>query len=129
MASCPEFRDGGREIVLRQAFSRLGGDLSGCSGEAVGFDLGAGCPALGLDGAGGQFSDAAVTYSYLDGRLHRTTFTPKASGVGFGLGGANLILGTHPIADTLRALGLPRTALMNVWMEHQSATFEAPERA
>lgn len=69
-----------------------------------------------------------TTYSYLDGRLHRTTFTPKASGVGFALGGADLILGTHPIADTLRALGLPRTALMSVWMEHQSARFETPER-
>lgn len=70
-----------------------------------------------------------TTYSYIDGALHRTTFTPKATGVGFGLGGADLILGTHPLADTLRALGLPRTALMHVWMEHQSATFETPERA
>jgi hypothetical protein len=70
-----------------------------------------------------------TTYTYLDGALHRTTFTPKASGVGFGLGGADLILGTHPIADTLRALGLQRTALMSVWMEHQSARFETPVRA
>jgi len=59
MASCPEFREGGREIVLRQAFSRLGGDLSGCSGESIGLDLGAGCPALGLGGAGVEFGDAA----------------------------------------------------------------------
>jgi hypothetical protein len=69
-----------------------------------------------------------TTYSYLDGALHRTTFTPTASGVGFGIGGADLILGTHPIADTLRALGLPRSALMNVWMEHQRARFGGPER-
>jgi hypothetical protein len=69
-----------------------------------------------------------TTYSYIDGALHRTAFTASSTGVGFGLGGADLILGTHPIADTLRELGLPRTALMSVWMEHQRARFEAPER-
>jgi hypothetical protein len=69
-----------------------------------------------------------TTYSYVDGALHETRFTSTSTGVGFTLGGANLILGTHPIADTLRDLGLPRTALMSVWMEHQRARFDAPER-
>lgn len=69
-----------------------------------------------------------TTYSYIGGALHRTTFTASSTGVGFGLGGADLILGTHPIADTLRQLGLPRAALMNVWMEHQRARFDGPER-
>src|SRR5690606_6428122 len=68
------------------------------------------------------------TYSYIDGVLHRTRFKATASGVGFTLGGADLILGTHPIADELRKLGLPRTALMSVWMERQRALFEGPER-
>jgi hypothetical protein len=69
-----------------------------------------------------------TTYTTIDGALHRTRFDASATGVGFGLGGADLILGTHPIADTLRELGLPRAALMNVWMEHQRARFGGPER-
>ncbi|MEW6270124.1 MAG: acetoacetate decarboxylase family protein [Thermodesulfobacteriota bacterium] len=69
-----------------------------------------------------------TTYSYIGGALHRTRFTTSSSGVGFTLGGADLILGTHPIADALRSLGLPRTALMSVWTERQRALFEGPER-
>ena len=69
-----------------------------------------------------------TTYTTIDGALHRTRFDAASTGVGFGLGGASLILGTHPIADTLRELGLPRTALMTVWMEHQRARFGGPER-
>ena len=68
-----------------------------------------------------------TTYSYIGGALHRTRFDAASTGVGVVLGGADLILGTHPIADTLRELGLPRTALMSVWMEHQRARFGAPE--
>jgi hypothetical protein len=66
-------------------------------------------------------------YSWIDGRLHRTRFTSGASGVGIALGGATLALGDHPLADALRALGLPRRALMSVWMERQHARFEGPE--
>lgn len=69
-----------------------------------------------------------TTYSYIGGVLHRTRFDAASTGVGFALGGADLILGTHPIADTLRELGLPRTALMSVWMEHQRARFGGPEQ-
>jgi hypothetical protein len=73
--------------------------------------------------------DAAMTtYSYIDGVLHRTAFVAGARGVGIRLGGAALELGDHPIADVLRGLGLPRRALMSVWMEHQHGRFEAPER-
>jgi hypothetical protein len=68
-----------------------------------------------------------VTYSYVHGRLHRTTFTAGASEVGFALGGATLVLGDHPIADDLRALGLPRAPLMTVWMGRQHGCFETPE--
>jgi len=68
-----------------------------------------------------------TTWTHVDGRLHRTAFTAASTGVGFTLGGADLVLGSHPIADTLHALGLPRRALMCVWMEHQRARFDAPE--
>jgi hypothetical protein len=66
------------------------------------------------------------TYTYLDGRLHRTAFTSGASGVGVHIGGTTLALGDHPMADTLRSLGLPKWALLTVWMEHQHGRFEAP---
>jgi Acetoacetate decarboxylase (ADC) len=68
-----------------------------------------------------------VTFSWLDGRLHRTRFVSGAEGVGFGLGGTAPTLGTHPIARSLRDLGLPARPLMTVWMEHSHATFAAPE--
>jgi len=80
-------------------------------------------------GRGGRFSlpDTPMkTYTHVGGRLHTTTFTSGASEVGFALGGATLELGDHPIADQLRSLGLPRSALMTVWMGHQHGTFEAP---
>jgi hypothetical protein len=67
-----------------------------------------------------------VTYSYVHGRLHKTTFVAGASEVGFALGGARLALGDHPIADELRALGLPKRPLMTVWMGRQHGRFEAP---
>jgi len=78
---------------------------------------------------GGRWSLPDVpmkTYSYIGGRLHETTFVSGATEVGFGLGGTDLVLGEHPIADDLRRLGLPRRALMTVWMGHQHGRFEAP---
>jgi hypothetical protein len=69
-----------------------------------------------------------VTYSWMDGALHRTRFVSGATGVGLHLGGAELVLGDHPLADELRVLGLPRSSVLSVWMEHSHARFEAPER-
>lgn len=71
--------------------------------------------------------DAAMaTYTYLDGVLNRTTFVSGATGVGIHLRGAELALGDHPLADELRSLGLPKGALMSVWMEHSHGRFEGP---
>jgi hypothetical protein len=69
-----------------------------------------------------------VTYTSIEGVVHRTAFAQGASGVGFHLGGASLALGRHPVADELRALGLPRRALACVWMERMHARFEGPEK-
>lgn len=66
-----------------------------------------------------------VTYSFIDGMAHRTAFASGGDGVGFRLGGAELTLGTHPIADELRSLGLPKRALMTMWMERMRGRFEA----
>lgn len=69
-----------------------------------------------------------ATYTFLDGALHRTRFVTGAEGVGFHLGGAEIVLGDHPIADELRVLGLPKRALLSVWMEKMHGRFEAPEK-
>ena len=80
-----------------------------------------------LRGGRRTLPDAAmVTYTYIDGVLHRTPFVSGATGVGIHLGGAELVLGDHPLADELRSLGLPKGAMMSVWMEHSHGRFEAP---
>lgn len=66
-----------------------------------------------------------VTYSLIDGAPHATPFTSQAEGVGFHLGGATLELGSHPIAAELRSLGLPKRALMTMWMERMQGRFAA----
>jgi hypothetical protein len=72
---------------------------------------------------------AMITYSYVDGALHRTSFVSGARAVGLHLGGGSeLAFGDHPLADELRALGLPRRPMLSVWMEHSHGRFEAPER-
>ena len=57
---------------------------------------------------------ALCTYSYIDGVLHKTPFMSSAEDLGVGMGGAELELGAHPIADELRSLGLPKPALMSM---------------
>jgi len=69
-----------------------------------------------------------VTYTWIDGALHRTRFRSGARGAGIRLGGAELELGDHAISAELRQLGLPRRPLMSIWMEHMHGTFEAPEK-
>jgi len=68
-----------------------------------------------------------TTYSLIHGAPHATPFTSSAEGAGFHLGGADLTLGSHPIADELRSLGLPKKALMTMWMERMRGRFEAAE--
>jgi hypothetical protein len=68
-----------------------------------------------------------ITYTDIDGRLHRTRFSSGASEVGIRVGGVQLLLGDHPIADNLRVLGLPRRALLGVWLGKMRGRFEAPE--
>jgi len=69
-----------------------------------------------------------LTYTYLHGVPHRTRFVSGAEGFGVRPGGARLVLGDHPYAERLRALGLPRRALMTTWMERMHGRFEAPEK-
>ena len=69
-----------------------------------------------------------VTYSYIQGVAHKTPFSQVVEGFGFKLGGAELELGGHPIAEELRSLGLPRRALMTIWMEKMHARFGAAQK-
>ena len=66
-----------------------------------------------------------TTYSFINGVPHKTAFSSGGAGVGFHLGGAELTLGAHPIADELRSLGLPKRALMTMWMERMHGSFDA----
>lgn len=72
---------------------------------------------------------AQEVYAWRDGVLYRTPSVMGGTGVGIHLGGATLRLGTHPIADELRSLGLPKRALMSTWVEHMRARFAAPQTA
>jgi len=70
-----------------------------------------------------------TTYTYLDGPTclqfatggTGTTVTPGGEGV-------VLTLGTHPIANDLRALGLPTQPMLSTWMEHMRGSFGAPRK-
>ena len=80
---------------------------------------------------GGQRSvvDSTITtLSLIEGVPHRTLATQRIEGMGFRFGSARVELGTGRIADELRSLGLPKRALMCVWMEHMEARFGRPER-
>lgn len=76
-----------------------------------------------------RISDGSLTtLSLIEGVPHRTIATQSIDGMGFRLGGAQLELGTGQLADELRSLGLPKRALMCIWMEHMQARFGAPEK-
>lgn len=68
-----------------------------------------------------------ISYALRGGVRYRTRAAMRGTGMGARLGGATLELGTHPIADELRTLGLPKRALASTTIAHMSATFYAPE--
>jgi hypothetical protein len=47
---------------------------------------------------------------------------------GKSLGGGRLRLGSHPIAEQLRGLGLPRRPFVATWMGHLSFEAGPPEK-
>ncbi|MEV0947551.1 acetoacetate decarboxylase family protein [Rhodococcus sp. NPDC049939] len=66
---------------------------------------------------------ALAAYSHLDDVTRVTTWQMNPSGVRSRPGGADLKLGTHPIADELRSLGLPRRALITSSIPDLPMTF------
>jgi hypothetical protein len=65
----------------------------------------------------------------LEGRPAAIPFTQGGSGFALGMEAAavSLELGTHPLADELRVLGLPCPAAMTTWTERMRGTWRAPE--
>lgn len=70
-----------------------------------------------------------TTYSVIDGVPQATGFTQGGTGsqVLAGGDGVELVLGDHPLAKELGALGLPATPQLTTWTERMQGTFEAPE--
>jgi hypothetical protein len=69
-----------------------------------------------------------ISYTYLHGVPHRTRAQMGGEGFAMRLGGAELVLGSHALANELRLLGLPRRALFTTFTEHMHASFELPEK-
>lgn len=69
-----------------------------------------------------------IAYSYLDGVLYRTPSTMSGERIGARFRAATLSLGTHPIADELRALGLPKRALFSTYIGKMQGEFFAAEK-
>jgi hypothetical protein len=69
-----------------------------------------------------------VTYSYVDGVPHATAFSQGGRGAQVLPGGDGVVLelGTHPLAETLRGLGLPATPVLTTWTERMQGRFETP---
>ncbi|WP_072686929.1 acetoacetate decarboxylase family protein [Rhodococcus marinonascens] len=78
-------------------------------------------PGISVPGSGTNTSLAA--YSHLDGVTRVTTWDMNPTGVRTRPGGAELKLGTHPIADELRSLGLPKRALITSSIPDLPMTF------
>ncbi|MFC9788264.1 acetoacetate decarboxylase family protein [Rhodococcus sp. NPDC127528] len=78
-------------------------------------------PGIRLPGSG--TSTSLEAYSHLDGITRHTAWDMHPSGVRSRIGGADLTLGSHPIADELRAVGLPRRALMTSSIPNLKMTF------
>jgi len=67
------------------------------------------------------------TYTFIDDTLRETTWTMPGVRARGRLGGGNVQLWTHPIADELRALGLPKRAFASQTVAEMRAVFGPAE--
>ncbi|MBV6756752.1 acetoacetate decarboxylase family protein [Rhodococcus opacus] len=77
----------------------------------------------GIPVPGSGASTSLAAYSHLDGLTRFTTWDMSPTGVRSRPGGAELKLGSHPIADELRSLGLPKRALLTSSISELKMTF------
>jgi hypothetical protein len=68
-----------------------------------------------------------ISYSLRNRTLYRTPSTMIGDEIGARMGGATLALGSHPMADELRSLGLPKRALFTTYIGHMRGKFYAAE--
>jgi hypothetical protein len=66
-----------------------------------------------------------TTYTLIDGIVHRTRMTSRASGVRVGPRGARVELGSHPVGRRLAELDISPTAIGSVWLTQAAMSFEA----
>jgi len=66
---------------------------------------------------------ALTAYSHLHGATRHTAWEMSPSGVRTRPGGADLVLGTHPVARELAELGLPRRALFSTTIANLAMSF------
>lgn len=106
--------------VVEGAAGRATCTLSHDGAHVLTLEAGSGVPSP----TGGTALDA---YSWSDGTLRRTEWSLRPSGSRLRVGGVRLELGSHPIADELRDLGLPRRALTSGSVRRVRMSFLAPE--
>lgn len=81
----------------------------------------------GMPTPGRGAGSAIDAYAHIDGITRRTRWQMRPAGVGVRPAGTSVVLGQHPIADELRALGLPKAALITSSVTRLAMTFEAAE--
>jgi hypothetical protein len=67
------------------------------------------------------------SYSFRDSVLRLTPWTMQTEGSSGRPGGVSLVLGSHPMADELRSLGLPKAAIFSSSARQMSASFSPAE--
>lgn len=77
----------------------------------------------GVSVPGSGISMSLAAYSHLDGITRCTSWDMSPTGVTSRPGGAEVQLGSHPMAAELRRLGLPKRALMTTTMTNLAMTF------
>jgi hypothetical protein len=81
--------------------------------------------------ARGRHQPTTVTspvYSLFEGAPHVGYLTQTYGDTDYQLGGGQVELGDHPLADELRRLGLPRRPLLATWNGHLDFSMSAPEK-
>ncbi len=66
-------------------------------------------------------------YTNYEGKPHVSYLTQTYTNTGYHMGGGELELGDHPVADQLRRLGLPKKPLLASWNGHLKFEMSHPE--
>ena len=83
-----------------------------------------------VDTGGTRSFDARdqISYAFRDGVLYRTPSVMSGGEIRAAFRGGSIELGSHPLADELRSLGLPKRPIFTTYIGKMTATFGAAER-